>query len=205
VPTSQEGESVVPRVPPFHRPATCEDLIGQPDDLLAEILDGELHANPRPSALVAGSAFTLGGMLRRACSGGSPDSWQILHEPELRLGADVLVPALAGWRLTRLPVLPRAAYFSVAPDWVCDILSSGTASFRARKMALYAAEGVSHAWLLDPATRTLEVRRLEDDRWSDVATYVGDRPVRAEPFEAVDLSLGALWPGAPEDRRNRRR
>lgn len=185
----------MPRVPPFDRPATYEDLTGQPDDLLAEILDGELHANPRPSALVAGSAFTLGGMLRRACGGGSPDSWQILNEPELRLGADVLVPALAGWRLTRLPELPRAAYFSVAPDWVCEIPASYTASLRPRRMALYAGEGVSHAWLLDPIAHTLEARRLENGRWTAVGAYVGATVVQAEPFEAVDLPLAALWPG----------
>jgi hypothetical protein len=40
---------VVPRVPPFDRPATYEDLVALPDNLVAEIVDGELHASPRPA------------------------------------------------------------------------------------------------------------------------------------------------------------
>jgi Uma2 family endonuclease len=187
----------VTRVPPFDRPANYDDLLQQPDDLVAEILDGELHVTPRPTALAAGSAFTLGGMLRRASSAGDPDGWQILNEPELRLGADVLVPALAGWRVSRLPQLPLTPYFTVAPDWVCEIPAPYPASLRSRRMAIYAGEGVTHAWLLDPVAQALEVRRLEAGRWSVVATHVGGQLVRAAPFEAVELQLSVLWPREP--------
>ena len=90
--------------------------------------------------------------------------------------------------------MPATAYFSVSPEWVCEILSSSPASLRARKLAIYAREGVSHVWLIDPVVRTLDVRRLEDGRWTVVATHIGDQIVRAEPFEALDLQLAALWP-----------
>jgi Uma2 family endonuclease len=36
----------MPRVPPFVRPATYDDLVTLPDHLVAEIVDGELHATP---------------------------------------------------------------------------------------------------------------------------------------------------------------
>lgn len=196
----------MPRVPPFDRPATPEDLARLPDELLGEIVDGELHAGHRPSPLVAGSAIVLGNLLLRGLPPGEAGGWQILPGPELRLHGDVFLPALAGWRVSRLPELPATPYFSIAPDWVCDIVSSTPASVRARRMARYAAEGVSHAWLLDPGARALEVRRLEGDgRWADVATCVGSQIVRAEPFETVELPLDALWPGEPEARRPRRR
>ena len=39
----------MPRVPPFDRPATYEDLVKLPDNLVAEIVGGELHASPRPA------------------------------------------------------------------------------------------------------------------------------------------------------------
>ncbi|MFO7692267.1 MAG: Uma2 family endonuclease [Vicinamibacterales bacterium] len=185
---------VVPRVPPFDRCATGEDLARLPADLVAEIVDGELHANPGPAAPVASSAMALGGTLRRAFEQRGQESWQILPGPELHLGADILVPGLAGWRLSRLPELPATAYFSVPPEWVCEILSSSPASLRARKLAIYAREGVSHVWLIDPVARTLDVRRLEDGRWAVLATCIGDQAVRAEPFEALDLQLAALWP-----------
>lgn len=48
----------------------------------------------------------------------------LLDQPELHFGRDVLVPDLAGWRRERMPELPRVPYFELAPDWVCEVLSS---------------------------------------------------------------------------------
>jgi Uma2 family endonuclease len=189
-----DERDTVPRMPPFDRVATYEDLARLPEHQVAEIVDGALHANPSPEPPVASSAIALGGMLRRAFERRGHESWQILPGPELHLGADILVPALAGWRLSRLPELPATAYFSAPPDWVCEIRSSFAASLRARKMVIYARERVSCAWLIDHVARTLEVRRLEDGRWTVLATHVGDQIVRAEPFEALELQLAALWP-----------
>lgn len=189
---------VVPRVPPLDRCATGEDLARLPEHLVAEIVDGELHANPSPAPPVASSAIALGGTLRRAFEQRGRESWQILPGPELHLGADILVPGLAGWRLSRLPELPATAYFSVPPEWVCEILSSSPASLRARKLVIYAREGVSHVWLIDPVARTLDVRRLEDGRWTVLATHRGDQVVRAEPFEAIDLPLAQFWGASPD-------
>ncbi len=194
------------RVPPFDRPAAYDDLVRLPYHLVGEILDGELHANPRPAPRIAGIAVVLGERLRRGLAEGTgPESWQLLAEPELHLGADILIPGLAAWRVSRLPELPATAYFSVPPDWVCESLASSTASFRARKMAAYAGEGVAHAWLIDPDAHALEVCRLGDGRWIVLATHVGARVVRAEPFEALELPLAALWPGESDDRPARRR
>jgi hypothetical protein len=187
-------------MPPFDRCATYEDLLRLPDHLVAEIVNGELHGNPRPAPRIASIAVALGGMLLRGLDRSDPDSWQILPGPELHLGGDVLVPGLAGWRVSRLPELPATAYFSVTPDWVCEVLFSSTASLRARRMAVYAVERVSHAWLIDPVAHTLEVRRREDDHWTVVATHVGDPGVRAEPFEALELRLATLWPRESADR-----
>lgn len=184
----------VPRVPPFDRPATYDDLVGLPGGVVAEILDGELHASPCPALREAAAAVTLGRMLLRPPGGDeSADGWQVLPEPELHLGADILVPRLAGWRGSRLHDLPDTPYFSLRPDWVCELQSAGTASFRARKMAIYAAEHVPHAWLIDPAGRTIEVRRLEDGRWTSLTTHAGSATVRLEPFEDIDLPLAQLW------------
>jgi Uma2 family endonuclease len=184
----------VPRVPPFDRPATYEDLVGLPDGVVGEILDGQLHATPSPELRVAAAAVTLGRILLRPPGRDEdPDPWQILPEPELHLGADILVPRLAGWRESRLRGLPGTPYFSLPPDWVCELRSSGPASFRARKMAIYAVERVSYAWMIDPLTRTIEAMRLEDGRWTSVATHVGNEIVHLEPFDAIDLPLALLW------------
>jgi Uma2 family endonuclease len=50
-----------------------------------------------------------------------------LDEPELHLGDEILVPDLAGWRPERLPAVPDQASLTLAPDWVCEVLSPRTA------------------------------------------------------------------------------
>ena len=64
---------------------------------------------------------------------------------------------------------------------------------RAKKLAIDAREGVTCAWLIDPLARTLEVSRLESGSWTILATHAGNEVVRAEPFEAIELELAALW------------
>ena len=104
------------------------------------------------------------------------------------------MPDLAGWRRERLPVVPETAYFTLAPDWICEVLSPGTARLdRQRKLAVYAREGVADAWLLDPIERTLEVLRLDGKQWVMVSVHAGDEEVHAEPFEGTGVVLARLW------------
>jgi len=186
----------VPRVPPFDRPATYDDLVNLPPNQVAEIVDGELHASPRPAPRHAHAEFVISGVLGPVFGFGSdaPTGWRILPEPELHLGDNVLVPDFAGWRHPRLTRLPDTAYIAVAPDWICEIVSPSTARLdRAKKLAIYARERVGHAWLLDPIARTLEVLRLEHGRWSILGTHVDDEVVRVEPFEEIALELRMFW------------
>ena len=178
------------------RPATYEDLLAVPDHLVAEILDGELHTSPRPALphAVATSRLgvDLGGPFDRGRGG--PGGWWILDKPELHLGSDVIVPDLAGWRRERLAEIPRAPYLTLAPDWVCETLSSSTESVdRGKKLRIYAREGVGHSWLINPANETIEVYRLEQGRWSLLNTYAGDVSARLEAFDAIELDLWWLW------------
>jgi Uma2 family endonuclease len=110
------------------KPATYADVLAAPDHVVAEILDGELHLSPRPAPRHAAASSGLGGALHGPFDRGrgGPGGWRIPDEPELHLGADVVVPDLAGWRRTRLPRLPDEAYFTLAPDWICEVVSPST-------------------------------------------------------------------------------
>ena len=106
----------------------------------------------------------------------------------------MLVPDIAGWRRERMPSLPEAAFFALVPDWICEVLSPSTDKIdRNRKLPIYAAVGVKHAWLVDPLARTLEVMRLEQGKWKLLAKHGGDAIVRAEPFEVAEIDLLPLW------------
>jgi Uma2 family endonuclease len=173
-----------------------EQFLAVPDNKVAEIVRGRLVTHPRPASLHAAAASALGGELfgpfRRGRGG--PGGWIILDEPELHLGADILVPDIGGWRRERMPQMPHTAAFEIAPDWICEVLSPSTEAMdRADKLPIYAEHGVSHAWLIDPLTRTLEVFRLEGGRWMFLATHRDDALIHAEPFDAIELELGVLW------------
>jgi Uma2 family endonuclease len=183
---------------PAQRRATYDDLLKVPDIFVAEILDGELFTSPRPASPHAQASSVLRGALdpfaRRIGGPGEPGGWWLLFEPELHLGADILVPDLAGWRRERMPVLQNVAYFELAPDWVCEVVSPSTARVdRVRKVPIYAREGVGHLWLVDPLQQTLEVFRLEGRHWVLMSTHGGAEAVRAEPFEALELDMGRWW------------
>jgi Uma2 family endonuclease len=179
---------------PLKTGATYDDLRDVPDHYVAEMFDGDLYASPRPALPHAHASSVLcarlNGQFHRLGSGG----WVILVEPELHFGDDVLVPDLAGWRRERLPTLPADAYLTLAPDWVCEILSPSTEALdRGKKLHRYAREGVAHAWLIEPLRQTLEVLWLVSGKWDRLALHEGHVNVRAPPFDAVELELGALW------------
>lgn len=170
-----------------------------PEHQHAEIVNGTFYVMSRPAPRHADAAAMLGGELMGAFrrGRGGPGGWWILFEPELQLvPKEPVIPDLAGWRVDRMPALPDTTYFPLAPDWVCEVLSRSTEKLdRDEKLPYYAEHGVRHVWLLDPINRQLEVYSLnvETRRWREVRIHQGDTTLRAEPFDAISLDLGALW------------
>ena len=172
--------------------ATYKDLMEVPDTMVAEILDGELYASPRPAMRHARVHSALLGRLFDPFN--RPGGWWLLTEPELHFGDEVLVPDLVGWRRERLPEIPDTAAMSLAPDWVCEVVSPSTERIdRVRKLPIYAREGVGHAWLVNPLTKTLEVFRRAQAGWVLLSTHGGDDAIRAEPFDAFEIQLAEVW------------
>jgi Uma2 family endonuclease len=183
--------------PTVRRPATYQDVLDAPPNMVAELIRGALHLHPRPASPHAYAATSLTGEIEGAFQKGrgGPGGWWIVFEPELHLGEDVLVPDLAGWRRERMPAYPNVAYFELAPDWVCEILSPGTRRIDlGDKREIYRAATVGHLWLMDPEARTLEAFALRDAAWVLLGTLTEDDEVRLAPFEAVGFPLSALWP-----------
>jgi Uma2 family endonuclease len=182
---------------PARQRATYEDVLAAPEHLTAELIDGELFVSPRPALGHTAAASALGEELGPPFKRGrgGPGGWILLDEPELHLGGDVLVPDLAGWRRERLKGASATdAFLTVAPDWICEVLSPGRARHdRSRKLPLYAREGVEWAWLVDPIERLLESYQREGTSWRLLATYAEDARVRAPPFDAIELELSVLW------------
>jgi hypothetical protein len=186
--------------PAKNRRATYQDVIDSPENLVAEIIGGELRLSNRPAgpatAVASAIGEELGPPFKRGRGG--PGGWLILDEPELHLGDEIVVPDLAGWRRERLALVPDAAFITVPPDWICEVLSKSTEKTdRVEKMPLYASFAVPYAWLVHPRRRTLEAFRLRDGKWLAIAVHKDIERARIEPFDAIEPDLAVLWADVP--------
>lgn len=178
-------------------PATLADLEALPEDVKGEIVDGVLYTQPRPRMRHS----RAGGRIFGRISGpydldpDGPGGWWILSEPGIELpNAAEISPDVVGWKRERLAVPSPKDPIRVVPDWVCEVLSPSNRSYdRKVKFPYYARVGVSWLWVVDTAARTVEIKKLIDGRWTEIAVFSDDDVLRAEPFESVDIALAPIW------------
>jgi len=186
---------------PAPRLATYADLLALPDDVRAEVIDGEVVVAPSPSPL---HQDTVGGILSELRfpfqrGRGGPGGWWLILDVDVAFGPhEVLRPDIAGWRRERVPALPAERPVKTTPDWVCEALSPGTAARdQGDKRAIYQRSNIPWYWIVDPINRSLQVYRLTSEGYL-LDTSVGDRGLaRLRPFDAVELELEALFPPVP--------
>jgi Uma2 family endonuclease len=181
---------------PARRRATYEDILALPEHVSGEIIAGELHTQPRPAGPHGVVASKLLGRIDGAFGDGegAPGGWIIIFEPELHLEDEILVPDIAGWKVERLPVEARmGAYFTIVPDWVCEVLSSRTAiRDREIKAPCYARHGVNHLWLVEPIDGHVDAFERREEGWLWLGSW-SDAEARIPPFDAVALDLASIW------------
>ena len=178
------------------RQATYQDVLDAPPNMVAEVIGGALYTHPRPAMRHARASSGLGVKIGDPFDYGrsGPGGWWIIDEPELHLGEHIVVPDLAGWRRQRMPEFPDTAYCTLAPDWACEVVSPSTRALdRGEKQAIYAREGVSHLWFVDPDAQTLEAFELRKGRWVLLKQIAGNSPVSLPPFDSISFPLGDLW------------
>jgi Uma2 family endonuclease len=179
--------------------ATAADLAGLSPDARAEVIDGVIVEKASPSAEHAdaqgGAIVLLRGPYHRRPGGGQPGGWWILPEVEIELAPhQVYRPDIAGWRRDRVPERPRGRPVQLRPDWVCEVLSPSNASNDlVKKLRVYHQFHVDHYWIVDPQNQTLTVLRWTPDGYLAALTAGRADRVRAEPFDAVELSVGVLF------------
>lgn len=184
--------------PPPKR-ATWADLEALPENVTGELIRGVLHALPRPRVQHARAGGRVFSRLERGYDDGEggPGGWWILFEPGIALPAlDVaeIIPDIAGWQRERLPELPKQ--LSVAPDWVCEILSPSTRRHDLlTKRPLYAEAGVTWMWIIDLDARTLTASKNHEGKWLELGVWSDSDRIRAAPFDQAELRGEELWGG----------
>jgi Uma2 family endonuclease len=188
-----------PMAEPAVRRATWADLEALPANVTGELIRGVLYAMPRPRSWHQNAGSVLGAELNGPFQRGrgGPGGWWILDEPGIALpefDVEEISPDVAGWKRERLPHPPRDGSITIAPDWVCEILSPTTRRHDLTvKRPLYAEAGIRWMWLVDVDARTVTASRNENRRWVELGVWGDDDAMRAEPFEAHEIPLADLW------------
>lgn len=92
-----------------------------------------------------------------------------------------------------MPEFPDAAFISLAPYWVCEVLSPSTRQLDLTgKRSIYRREGVTFLWFVDPNARMLEAFMNDIGTWSLISALKDDDVVSVAPFDAIDFPLSAL-------------
>lgn len=177
---------------------TVDDLIAAPDEHV-ELIDGELVRRPmaRFEHGLAQSALCDEVRVLRRRSG--PGGWWIVTEISVRY-SEHQCPShdLAGWRKERVPERP-SGIMTLAPDWVCEILSPGhERKDTVHHLLLLQRAAVPYYWILSPEDRTLIVYALDGGSYRlcfSAAYRPPESPARARipPFESIDIDLGYIF------------
>ncbi|MCW5804205.1 MAG: Uma2 family endonuclease [Deltaproteobacteria bacterium] len=191
-------------VAPRTKLATAADLAALPDHVRAEVIHGMIVEKTAPSAAHGGSQFLLATVLGRRFyrrpGGRWPGGWWFTSEAEVEYEThEVYLHDVTGWRRDRVPERPVERPVRIRPDWVCEVLSPSNAKRdRIDKLNVLHANGVPHYWIADPIENTLEVHRWSERGYTVILSAQAGEIVRAEPFEAVELRVSALF-GLEED------
>jgi len=184
---------------PRRRLAIAGDLALEPADRSVEILGGDIVDKAAPSFEHGSAQSGLSGALFgfRGPPGGpkAPGGWWLATEVEVEYQAhEVYRHDLVGWRRDRVAQKPSERPVRIRPDWVCEVLFTSNASNdTVKKLRVLQQHGVPHYWLLDPGAGTLRVLRWTAEGYLEVLSATADETVRAEPFDAVELSLSEVF------------
>lgn len=183
--------------------ATLAELLAIPEERRRhELIDGEIVEKQAASGkhgAAQGRIFRALGPFDRRPGGRGPGGWIFATEVDIYFDAhNTLRPDVAGWRRERLAELPGEVPIRVVPDWTCEVLSTNKRNDLVKKKRVYHRHRVGHYWIADPTEQTLAVYRWSDEGFLEVLTTERGERVRAEPFEAVELSVGVLF-GDDED------
>lgn len=189
-------QSAVAKHPPAR--ATYQDVLDAPPHMVAEILEGKLYMNPRPTFEHCEATLILLRRLSAPFQDGyqGPGGFRFVQEPELHLGDHVLVPDGAAWLDDNLPRGKIGPHVSIPPDWICETLSPSTRKVDlTEKRDIYARYGVQNLWYLDPDKPTLEALALDTGAYLSLGRVTGKKIVSLSPFESARFPLTDLLPG----------
>ncbi len=150
-----------------------------------EVVDGVLYMSPAPNIdhqnIVLEFAYHLKRIMNVTHAGHvfiAPVDVQLA--PDIVVQPDVLILLESSFsKITK-------ACIKGAPDLIIEVTSPGTAVYDRRdKYDLYARTGVREYWLVDPATRTVEILQLHAGVYHTQGTFAAQTTLISEVVPAI--------------------
>lgn len=164
-----------------------------------EIIHGTIVEKEAASFEHSNSQLAFGALLNRRFQrkpgGRWPGGWWFGTEAEVQYEAhEIFLHDIAGWRRDRVPERPAGRPVVIRPDWVCEHVSpTNKKRDRVDKFGVLHGNRVPHYWIADPLEHVIEVYRWTDSGYLAVLSAKAGDLVRAEPFDAVELSVSVLF------------
>jgi Uma2 family endonuclease len=182
------------------RPATLEDLARLRDEGHAvELVEGEIVYKAMPSPEHGSAQAKIAALLdpfhRRGGPKG-PGGWWIMLEVEVFYAqtGETFRHDACGFRRDRHARRPEGPPIRERADWVCEVLSPSNARRDiVQKQRTMHRQEVPHYWIVDPEHQILSVLRWNEGAYTHVLEAGLGDVVRAEPFEAIEISIAELF------------
>lgn len=160
-----------------------------PDGKRYELLDGEVHVTPAPSPLHQRVVLRLARALQEHFR---PPAEVFVSPIDVILTPhDVVQPDLV---VVTNPAQISDRGIEGPPLLVVEVLSPTTTVYdRTTKSQRYAALGVPHYWIVDPATRRVECYRREGSVYRPVTSAGPEETLTHPDFPALQSPLAPLW------------
>lgn len=175
-----------------------DDLFAIPEEERRhELIDGVIEPKGAASGRHGAAQFRLAAHVdpfNRRPGGMDPGGWWFATEVDIYFDeTNTFRPDVVGWRRDRVPHQPEDVLIKERPDWICEILSTNRRNDLIKKKRVYHRHQVPHYWILDPSEATLTVYRYTPDAYLEILIAERGETVHPEPFDAIELPVGALF------------
>jgi Uma2 family endonuclease len=167
--------------------------LGQdPPGVRLELVNGEVAVSPSPTPEHSYVVLELAAILRQHVKG--RQLGRIYADVDTIVGKyEVRRPDILYFSNGRLNLVGRKA-MEGPPDLAVEVISPSSIEIdREDKFAQYAAAGIAHYWIVDPAEKTIEAYRLVKGQYEPVGNGRDEDAVRLSPFADLEIPLGELW------------
>ena len=171
---------------------TVEDYLALPDDVRAELMDGELYVTPSPELdhqrVVLGLSRRLAEFVENRELGEVFVAPLDVHLPS----GDVVQPDVFFVAAARLGIC--RPWVHGVPDVVIEVVSPDRPERdRSLKRRLYAQNRVPEYWIVDPQERSVEKLHHEADVFRPAGYLLGDAVLESRALPGLALRLSDVW------------